>query len=98
MPCSGETIELTHRDVVVAFEFAALDYTDTKRNRYRSKLEDFDEDWVNLGSRRRATYTNLEPARYTFRVRASNNDGVWNETGLAVNLTKKSAPWQTVSA
>ena len=90
-----ETIELSHRDSVVGFEFAALDYAAPEKNRYRFMLEGFDRDWVDLGSRRRITYTNLDPGEYTFRVKASNNDGLWNEEGLAISLVAAPPPWAT---
>jgi diguanylate cyclase (GGDEF)-like protein len=88
-------ISLTHKDYVVAFEFAALDYTAPEKNRYRYKLEGFDEDWIDAGGLRRATYTNLSPRSYTFRVKATNNDGVWNEDGLSVQVTVIPPPWRT---
>jgi diguanylate cyclase (GGDEF)-like protein len=88
-------ISLTHKDSVVAFEFAALDYTAPEKNRYRYKLEGFDEDWIDAGRLRRATYTNLRPRSYTFRVKAANNDGVWNEEGLAVRVKMIPPPWST---
>jgi diguanylate cyclase (GGDEF)-like protein len=88
-------ISLTHKDSVVAFEFAALDYTAPEKNRFRYRLEGFDEDWIDAGRMRRATYTNLSPRSYTFRVKASNNDGVWNEEGLAVRVRVIPPPWRT---
>ena len=88
-------ISLTHKDSVVAFEFAALDYTAPEKNRYRYMLEGFDEDWIDAGRLRRATYTNLSPRSYTFRVKAANNDGVWNEEGLAVRVKMIPPPWRT---
>jgi len=88
-------VELTYKDYVVAFEFAALDYTAPEKNRYKYKLEGFDEDWIEAGTLRRATYTNLGPREYTFRVMAANNDGVWNEQGLGVKVTVIPPPWRT---
>jgi diguanylate cyclase (GGDEF)-like protein len=88
-------ISLTHEDSVVAFEFAALDYTAPEKNQYRYKLEGFDEDWIDAGRLHRATYTNLSPRNYVFRVKASNNDGVWNEQGLAVRVGMIPPPWRT---
>jgi diguanylate cyclase (GGDEF)-like protein len=88
-------ISLIHKDSVVAFEFAALDYTAPEKNRYRYKLEGFDEDWIDAGRLRRATYTNLSPRSYTFRVKAANNDGIWNEEGLAVRVRMIPPPWRT---
>ncbi len=89
------TLELSYREAVVAFEFAALDFTAPEQNRYMSKLEGFDEDWVELGRRRRVSYTNLRAGRYTLRVKASNNDGVWNEQGLSLPFSVGPAPWRT---
>jgi diguanylate cyclase (GGDEF)-like protein len=89
------SISLTHKDYVVAFEFAALDYTAPEKNRYRYKLEGFDEDWIDAGKLRRATYTNLSPRSYTLRVKGSNNDGVWNEDGLAIQVDVIPPPWRT---
>lgn len=88
-------IDLSYQDYVISFEFAALDYTDPSENQYAYKLEGFDPDWVQAGSRRFASYTNLEGGNYVFRVQGSNNDGVWNEEGLAVRLKVATAPWKT---
>ncbi|MCP3963245.1 MAG: response regulator [bacterium] len=88
-------LTLDHRDYVVAFEFAALDYTASDKNRYLHKLEGFDRDWVDSGELRHATYTNLAAGRYTFRVKASNNDGVWNEEGTEIAVRVLPAPWRT---
>ena len=88
------TVELSYRDAVVAFEFAALDFTAPERNRYRSKLEGFDEDWVELDRRRRVSYTNLRAGHYTLRVKASNNDGVWSD-GVSLPFRVGPAPWRT---
>lgn len=89
------SIELDYRDDVVTFDFAALDYASPEDNRYRYRLEGFDPDWVDAGSEHRATYTNLGGGRYTFRVRAANSDGTWNEAGLAIPLSVKPPPWAT---
>lgn len=77
---------------VVAFEFAALDYTSPEQNLYKYRLDGFDEQWTDAGGLRRATYTNLDPGHYTFRVRAANSDGVWNDIGLALGVTVL-PPW-----
>ncbi len=94
-PSEVEEIELGFRDYVIAFEFAALDYTAPEKNRYMHKLEGFDPDWVDDGGLRRATYTNLAPGNYVFRVKAANNDGVWNEEGVAVRIRALPPPWRT---
>ncbi len=88
-------IELDHRDYFFDLEFAALDYAAPAKNRYRYKLEGFDDDWVDIGHRRRVTFTNLDPGRYLLRVRGSNNDGVWNEDGAALRIHVAPPPWAT---
>lgn len=88
-------IELGYREDYIAFEFAALDYASPDKNQYRFRLEGFDEDWFDPGGFRRATYTNLAAGRYTFKVQASNNDGVWTEQGISIGLRVVPAPWKT---
>jgi signal transduction histidine kinase/ligand-binding sensor domain-containing protein/DNA-binding response OmpR family regulator len=88
-------LDLNHRDQVIAFEFAALDFTAPEKNRYMAMLEGFDGDWVNLGTRRRVSYTNLAPGRYTLRVKGANNDGVWNENGLDLRIRVAPPIWRT---
>ncbi|MCH7665139.1 MAG: diguanylate cyclase [Acidobacteria bacterium] len=88
-------IELSHKDYVVSFEFAALDYSAPKKNRYAYRLEGFETDWNEVGNLNRATYTNLDPGSYTLRVKAANNDGLWNETGLSIPIRVVPPPWKT---
>ncbi len=88
-------LELSYRDSVFSFEFAALDYRAPERNRYAYTLEGFDEDWIDLGQRRPVTYTNLGPGDYVFRVKASGADGVWNEQGAAMAIHIVPSPWKT---
>ena len=90
-----EALELSYDDYVIGFEFSALDFTNPSRNQYRYMLAGFDREWVAAERIRQATYTNLGPGDYTFRVQGSNNDGVWNETGLSLALTVLPAPWAT---
>ncbi|HLA64862.1 MAG TPA: two-component regulator propeller domain-containing protein, partial [Rhodothermales bacterium] len=78
-----------------AFEFAALGFTNPPRQRYAVRMEGWEEGWVDLGAERRATYTNLPPGRYTFRVRAANEDGVWSAAGAAVPVVVRPWFWQT---
>lgn len=88
-------IELSHEDRFFSFEFAALDYTFPRKNQYAYKMEGFDSDWIYSGSRRYAGYTNLDPGEYIFRVKGSNNDGLWNEEGASVRIKIMPAFWQT---
>jgi PAS domain S-box-containing protein len=90
-----DRIELGYKDSVIALEYAALDYAAPKKNRYRHRLEGFDKDWVDSGTLRRATYTNLATGHYIFRVQASNNEGKWNEQGVALAIEMAPPPWRT---
>lgn len=91
----AETVRLNYDQNFISFEFAALDYHDPRNNQYAYKLEGFDADWVQSGSRNYVSYTNLPGGDYTFRVQAANSDGVWNETGAALKLTVTPPFWQT---
>ncbi|HSR30275.1 MAG TPA: two-component regulator propeller domain-containing protein [Anaerolineae bacterium] len=90
-----EQIELDYRQNFLSFEFAALDFMAPERNQYAYKMQGIDEGWVFAGTRRRADYSDLGPGDYTFRVRGSNNDGVWNEEGAAVTIAIKPPFWET---
>ncbi|HQR45005.1 MAG TPA: two-component regulator propeller domain-containing protein [Thermoanaerobaculia bacterium] len=88
-------IRLGYKDYVVSFEYAALDFAAPAKNRYSYRLEGFDRDWIDAGETRRATYTNLPSGTFVFRVRGSNNDGVWNETGASVRVVVTPPPWKS---
>ncbi len=90
-----ERIALGFRDKVLGVDFAALDFTAPHRNRFAYRLEGFDPEWVPLAGRPSVTYTNLNPGHYTFRLRAANSDGGWNEEGLSVAVDVAAAPWAT---
>lgn len=95
---AAQEVVISHRDYVVSFEFAALDFTAPERNRYAYRLEGLDRDWIDLGAGRRATYTNLAPGRYVLRARGSNNDGLWNDEGVALRVAVRPPPWRTTWA
>ncbi|MBL8399062.1 MAG: response regulator [Candidatus Accumulibacter sp.] len=89
-------VVLSYWQSVFSFEFAALNYRFPQKNRYAYRMEGFDQDWTYVDSSRRvATYTNLDPGTYVFRVKASNNDGVWNEEGTAVEVIITPPWWKT---
>lgn len=90
-----ESIRLNYKENNFSFEFAALDYTHPEKNRYMYKLEGFDSHWIHNGNRRFAGYTNIPPGPYTFRVRGSNNDQVWNTTGTALKIEIIPPIWLT---
>jgi len=88
-------IELDHDQNVITLEFAALNYLNLEKNQYKYKLEGFEEGWTLTGNKREATYTNLDPGEYTFRVIASNNDGIWNTEGASLRIIINPPFWRT---
>jgi signal transduction histidine kinase/ligand-binding sensor domain-containing protein/DNA-binding response OmpR family regulator len=90
-----EVITITSRQDIITFEFAALDYSAPEKNQYAYKLEGFNKEWIYSGTNRSATFTNLRPGNYTFRVRGSNNDGLWSEHEASVILIISPPFWQT---
>jgi diguanylate cyclase (GGDEF)-like protein len=91
----AQSITLHWKHRVIAFEFAGLDYTAPEKNQYAYILEGFEDKWNYVGTRRFASYSNLPPGRYTFRVRAANADGLWNEEGISLNLRIIPPFWRT---
>jgi PAS domain S-box-containing protein len=93
---AASSIILRYDQSVFRFQFAALDFTAPQKNRYAYKLDNFDRDWQYTDATRRfATYTHLDPGDYTFRVKASNNDGVWNEQGVSLHIRILPPWWNT---
>ena len=93
----ADSLTLSYRDSVFSFEFAALSYANSHKNRYRYKLEGFEPGWNEVGSKQRlATYTNLDPGEYVFRVQGSNSDGVWNEQGVSLKILITPPWWNTI--
>ena len=88
-------IVLNYDENFFDFEFAALDYTNPGKNQYAYLLEGVDPEWVEIGNRNTASYTKISPGNYTFSVKASNNDGIWNETGKSIKITIVPPFWQT---
>jgi signal transduction histidine kinase/CheY-like chemotaxis protein len=91
-----DELTLSHEDNVFSIEFAALNYVSPDQNQYAYQMEGFDENWTVIDSTsREAKYTNLDSGTYTFKVKASNNDGVWNEEGTSITLTITPPWWKT---
>jgi len=86
---------LSYNQNFFSFEFAALDYTAPEKNEYMYMLEGVDKDWVKSGTRRFANYTDVAPGEYTFRVRGSNNDGIWSKNEAAISIIIAPPFWQT---
>ena len=91
----SKKVVLAHTENSVAFDFVALNYHSPEKNQYAYKLEGIDADWVRSGTRRFANYTELPPATYVFRVKASNDDSVWNNQGATLTLVITSPWWRT---
>lgn len=88
-------ITLTHKQSVFSFEFVALSFISAEKNQYAYMLKGFDKEWNYVGRKRDATYTNLNPGTYLFMVKASNNDGLWNEQMTSVKINILPPPWRT---
>ncbi|MBX2841722.1 MAG: helix-turn-helix domain-containing protein, partial [Flammeovirgaceae bacterium] len=79
----------------IDFSFAALNFIHSNKNQYAYKLENYDNKWHYSKNENRASYGNLDPGSYTFRVKASNNDGIWNDHGITLNLNIYQSFWQS---
>ncbi|MFN0015741.1 MAG: ATP-binding protein, partial [Saprospiraceae bacterium] len=85
-------LDLSHDQSNLSFEFAALDFTDPAKNRFRYRLVGLDDDWVDIGNDRFAHYSHLPPGRYQFRVQGSNGEGNWGEADHTISITIH-PPW-----
>ncbi len=92
---STKEITLSYSQNVFSLEYAALDFTSPSKNDYSYKMEGFDKNWVAAGNRRFVTYTNLDPGEYTFMVKGSNNDGLWNQKGATLKFIILPPFWRT---
>lgn len=91
-------IVLKYNENNFSIDFTALSYMQPEKNQFAYLLEGNDKRWNDVGNQRTATYTNIKPGRYIFRVRGSNNDGVWNEEGDSIIIKVLPAPWLTWQA
>ncbi|MHB8679812.1 MAG: EAL domain-containing protein [Rudaea sp.] len=97
IPVSTSGLRMRQGQRVVRFDFAALDYAAPLRNRFVYRLEGFDPDWIDAGTRHEAVYTNLPAGHYTFAVRAANADGLWNQNPARLSL-RVTPPWWATTA
>jgi len=88
-------INLSYQQNFISLEFAALDFQAPDKNQYAFKLEGATDDWINIGNRRHISFSNLDPGFYKFRVKASNNDGLWNEEGTSLSIIIHPPFWMT---
>ena len=95
LPASGDTLRLRHDEPVFAIDFAALDYTDPHRTRYRYRLRGYDEAWRETDGRRpTASYTRVPPGRYRFEVVGASRDGGFSREPAALTVVVRPAWWQ----
>ncbi len=97
-PLGDKQLELNYRQNSFNFEFSALSYYRNQDNRYAYMMEGVDTNWIYCDTRRYVSYSNLAPGDYTFKVKACNSDGTWNETGAQIAITIKPPWWETVWA
>ena len=91
-------IVLTHDQNNLTLEFLAIHYANPSKNKYAYKLENYDSEWREVGNQRTAFYSGLPPGNYIFRLKAANNNGVWNEEGVSLKITVKPPWWRTTLA
>lgn len=88
-------ITLNHNQTNIAIEYSSLNYVLPNKNQYKYQLKGFDKEWNDAGNRRIAYYTNIPPGTYTFIVKASNNDEVWNDAGTSIEIIVRPPFWKT---
>ncbi|MCV9385539.1 two-component regulator propeller domain-containing protein [Reichenbachiella ulvae] len=91
----AKEIQMTYKDEIFTIDFVVLNYTRPEKNSYAYMMEEMDEDWNYVGNQTSATYTTLAPGDYTFKVKAANNDGVWNETPTTILIYIAPPFWAT---
>lgn len=91
-----QSIKFNHKQSVITFEYVALNFTAPEKNEYAYMMEGFDEDWNYVENKREASYTNLPAGEYTFKVKASNNDGYWNNEGTSISIIVRPPWWKTI--
>jgi signal transduction histidine kinase/ligand-binding sensor domain-containing protein/DNA-binding response OmpR family regulator len=91
----GDPLELAHSDNYLTFEFAALSFINSKENQYAYMMEGWDRDWIYCGTERVASYPNLLPGEYTFKVKGSDCNRVWNEAGTSIKIIILPPWWKT---
>jgi ligand-binding sensor domain-containing protein/AraC-like DNA-binding protein len=92
---TNDTMKLSYQQNAFSFKFAALDYNNPGKNRYMYMLEGYDDDWKAADESRTAIYSNIKPGEYVFRVKGSNNDGVWNELTSNIRIVITSPFWRS---
>jgi signal transduction histidine kinase/ligand-binding sensor domain-containing protein len=91
-------ITLDYNQNNISLEFLAIHYSNPSKNKYSYKLENYDNEWRDIGNQHVAFYPNLPPGKYIFHVKAANNNGVWNEEGATLSITVNPPWWKTIWA
>lgn len=91
----NQTIKMPYNESIFSIDYVALSYTNSNKNQYSYKLEGYDNEWQYVGDQRMATYTNLSPGTYLFKVIAANNDGKWNMEGSSLEIMILPPWWRT---
>ncbi|NMP32411.1 diguanylate cyclase [Thalassotalea sp. M1531] len=92
---SLNTVNFDYQDQLISFEYVGLNYSEPEATRYKYRLLGFEDEWIDAGKLRRATYTNLPAGSYTFEVTAANSDNVWSNHTYQLNIIVNPAPWNT---
>lgn len=94
-PVPDSVLELPYDENFLSFDYVAINYDVPEKNQYAYRLIGLDREWISAGTRRYAIYPGLSPGTYTFRVKASNNDGIWNEKGASLTIIIHPPWWKT---
>ncbi|MBN2348895.1 MAG: response regulator [Bacteroidales bacterium] len=90
-------LDLSYKNSDFIIQFAALNYLSSAKNQYRYKLEGYDKNWIDAKNQRSATYTNIHPGKYIFKVIGSNNDGIWNPEPVTLDIEIHPPWWKTLA-
>lgn len=90
-----QQVKLSYKDRILTFVFSAMDFKNPQKNNYSYFLEGYDHEWNQVGARNTATYTSIPPGKYTFKVKASNSDGIWSDETRLIRLTITPPWWKT---
>jgi len=93
-----DEIKLSHKEYSFTIEFSALDYTNPSKNRYSYQMEGISDQWIDIGNMRSIHFTNLPARKYTFNVKGTNNDGVWNDNATSIKIKILPPWWRSIYA
>ena len=89
-------LELAYNENRIIFQYVGIHYSNPALNEYKYELVGYDKDWINAGTQRTVTYTNLSPGTYSFHVKAANSDGIWSEKNATITIVIKPPWWETL--